>query len=96
MQLNVLDSEKMETLEDYAVFLGCGIISTNSIEKFHATAIEKGILTDDMIMRAKVLIWDCHRQRKQIYEQLQEVLALLPDNFNLKDAFKNRGFENGM
>jgi hypothetical protein len=75
----------MKSLEDYAMSLGAGIISLETLRTFHARAIEIGIFgnKDDLCSRANTIIWDIDRDIKLYYDQLYGVLELLPDDFNV-------------
>lgn len=84
-----VDVKSLKTLEDLAVHLSTGLYSLMTMHNFQVRAIEIGIMKEDMNERGNVISWDLRRLIKHYKEQLEEVLELLPDDFNPNEAIKN-------
>ena len=82
MELIYVDADKIGTLEDYAVALSLGLLSLQTLKGYHASAIEKGILADDMTIRAKIITFDLMRAIEQYKALLEAILEVVPDTFN--------------
>ena len=82
MDHTFVDEKSLKTLEDYAVFLTTGMLSLMTLQNFQVRAIKIGILPEDMMERANVIIWDIRRQIQSYQAQLESVLEMLPDNFS--------------
>lgn len=82
MELSYVDADKIKSLEDYVVALSLGLLSLQTLKGFHASAIEKGILADDMIIRAKIITFDLLRAIDQYKALLEAILEVVPDAFN--------------
>lgn len=96
MEMSYVDPGAIETLEHYAVALTLGLMSMQTLAQFHVSAVDKGILADDMIQRTKVILWDIMRTGEQYKDQLRAVLELLPEDFNAEsvmEEFKRKEIE---
>jgi hypothetical protein len=83
-----VDVKRLQTLEDLAVHLSTAIYSLMTLHNFEVRAIEIGIMKEDMNERANTIAWDLKRLMKIYKNQLEEVLDLLPDDFNAYEAIK--------
>ncbi len=88
MELKPVSAQEMSTLEDYATALAIGILSLKTLDQYHTSAISKGILPDDLIERAKVLIYDLQRARALYTLQMSETLELIPDDYEPKKVLE--------
>ena len=88
MQIDFVKLKELKSLEEYAIALSVSINSLKTIENFHESALNSGLLADDMIMRSKLIIWDLRRSIGQTVAILNEVLELIPDDFDLEGALK--------
>lgn len=82
MDHTYVEEKGIRTLEDYAVFLTSGLLSLMTLHNIQLRAVKIGILKEDMNERANTIIWDCRRQMALYKKQLEEVLDLLPADFN--------------
>jgi hypothetical protein len=83
-----VDVKRLKTLEDLAVHLSTALYSLMTLHNFEIRAIEIGIMKEDMNERANTIAWDLKRLMKIYKTQLEEVLDLLPDDFNPNEAIK--------
>lgn len=89
MDLTILDAKRINSLEDYAVFLGAGLLSLMSLQNGQVMGIEAGIMTDDLQTSANVLIWDLRRLIELYKKQLIETCELLPEEFSPENTINN-------
>ena len=89
MDLTYVDEKKMKTLEHYSVFLASAMLSLKTLQNMQVTAIEIGILKEDMIERANTIIWDIRRQIKLCQDQLEAVLELIGHDFDANAIIEN-------
>lgn len=82
MKTSYVDASKIKTLEDYTVALTLSLMSIKTLKEYHSTAIEKGILSDDMAVRAKIITFDLLRASEQYTKLLEAILEVIPDTFN--------------
>ncbi len=89
MDHTFVDVKNLKTLEHYAILLTSGLITLTTLQNIQVRAIEAGLLPEDLQERANTIIWDSRRQMKQYQMQLEEVVALLPDDFNAMTALES-------
>lgn len=89
MDLTLQDEKGIKTLEDYAVILTTNLITLLTLQNLQVRALEIGILKEEMNERATSLIWDLRRLLSSYQKQLDEVLSLLPDDFNMEKIIKD-------
>lgn len=56
-----VEADKMKTLEQYGAALICGMVSLQSLEKFHIQAYGKGMLEEDEAELGKTICWEIQR-----------------------------------
>lgn len=88
MQLNLVEAKRMKSLEDYVCSLIIGIISIETLESFHAQAINLGLLQEDQECRANTIIWDCKRLTKLYMDQAESVFELLPEEYTFEKVIQ--------
>lgn len=84
MEVKFTDSSRVNSLEEYLRGLLMGLVSVKTLSNHHKSAIREGILTDDMITRAKVIMFDLLRAEEQYNVLLHDVLELLPTDFSIE------------
>lgn len=84
MDLTYVDVKSLKNLEDYAIILVTGMLSLKTLMNFHVRAIEMGLLPEDLNCRANTIIWELKRNIKLYQDQLESVLELIPDDFNVE------------
>lgn len=89
MDHTLQDEKGLKTLEDYAIILTTNLITLLTLQNLQVRALEIGIMKEDMNERANTMIWDIRRLLKLYQTQLNEVLTLLPDDFNGEKIIKN-------
>lgn len=82
MDHTYVDEKSLKSLEDLAVLLTSALISLQTLHNTQVRAIEIGIMKEDMNERANTIAWDLRRLLNLYKQQLEEVLDLLPDDFN--------------
>lgn len=82
MDHTYVDEKSLKSLEDLSVFLTSGMMSLMTLQNLQVRAIEIGIMKEDMNERSNTIIWDLRRLIKNYQIQLEEVLELLPPDFN--------------
>jgi len=82
MDHTFVDEKNLKTLEDYAVFLTSGMLTLMTLQNLQVRALEIGIMKEDHAERANTIIWDLRRLMKQYQTQTEQVLEMLPDDFN--------------
>lgn len=83
MDHTFVDEQSLKSLEDYAVLLVTGMLSLKTLQNIQVKAVEIGILPEDLNERDNTIIWDLRRLMKLYQKQLQDVLELVPDDFNV-------------
>ncbi len=83
MDLIYVDAKKFKSLEEYAIALVTGMLSLKTLENFHIHAVQIGILSEDLACRANTIVWEIRRNIKLYQDQLESVLELLPEDFNV-------------
>ncbi len=89
MQIKLVDSKSMATLEHYVVALVTGLISLRTLEGYHIAAVNLGILKEDQECRANTIVWDIIRLRKIYSDQIDAALELLPSDFDVTEILKD-------
>lgn len=89
MDHTLQDEKSLKTLDDYAVILTTNLITLLTLQNLQVRALEIGIMKEDMNERANTIIWDLRRLLKLYQIQLNEVLSILPDDFNGEKIIKN-------
>jgi len=89
MQIKLVDSKAMTTLEHYVVALVTGLISLRTLEGYHIAAVNLGILKEDQECRANTLVWDIIRLRKLYADQIDAALELLPSDFDVTEILRD-------
>ena len=84
MEYNFVDSDKMKTLEDYAVSIVMGMMSIKTIMAYHAKAVSIGILTEDQICTANTVLWDLSNVIKRCIGQADSVLELVEGDITIE------------
>lgn len=88
MHLNLLDPDKMKTLDEYVVMLVAGIMTLNTLKQFHIKAVSLGIFKPEHETMANTLVWDLNRLCHLYMEQAENLLQLLPDGFSVAEVMK--------
>lgn len=84
MEYRYVDTDKMESLEDYAMSIVMGMITIKTVMAQHAKAQSIGILTEDQIVRGNTIMWDLTRILKASIEQADSVLELIPGDISIE------------
>lgn len=82
MEYRYVNPGKVVSLEDYAMTLVIGLISLQTLTKFHEQAIKQGILKEDQECRGNTILWDFHRLMRLYKDQFDSVAELLPPDFS--------------
>ncbi len=82
MNLTYVDDNSLKSLEDYAVFMTAAMLTFKTLQNFQVRAIEIGIMPQEMNERANTIIWDLRRLINLSKDQLEAILALVPDDFD--------------
>jgi hypothetical protein len=69
-----VDSENMNTLEQYGASLLSAMISLKTLEAFHLTAFKKGLLDEDESETGKTICWEIQRLLTLYKTQVQHVV----------------------
>ncbi len=85
MDHTFVDEKSLKSLDDYAVMLTANLITLLTLQNIQVRALEIGILSPALNERANTLIWDIRRLLNLYQTQLNEVLELLPDDFDGKE-----------
>lgn len=87
-EFNFVDSEHLETLEEYGASLLLSMISLNTLENFHVVAFRKGILDEDEAECSKTIIWELKRLQGLYKTQMQNITERTKD-FNEEKVLEN-------
>lgn len=82
MDHTYVDEKNLKSLEDLAVVLVTGILTLQTLHNLQVKAIDLGIMPDEMATRTNTILWDLRRLMKLYQEQTENVLELVPDDFN--------------
>lgn len=82
------EPNSLKTLEDLALLLTSAIMTLNTLHNMQVRAISIGIMKEDMNERGNTIAWDLRRLMKLYQTQLEEVLSLLPEDFNAETTIK--------
>ena len=74
MKPNLIDAEKMSTLEDYGSMMVCAMLSVASLENYEITAYKLGLLTDAEQDTSKTICWEL-RRLMQLYTNQFKAIA---------------------
>ena len=88
MDHTYVDEKSLKSLEDLAVHLTAGMYTLMTMNNFQVRSIEIGIMKEDMNERSNTMIWDIRRLIKHYQTQLENVLELLPPEFNANETIK--------
>jgi hypothetical protein len=72
--IRFVSADELSTLEDYAASLVSGLVTLNSLGKFHAVADSKGLLSEDESEFCKTIIWELSRLMKLYQTQMTNIL----------------------
>ena len=72
--IRFVSADELSTLEDYAASLVSGLVTINSLGKFHAIADSKGLLSEDESELCKTIIWELSRLIRLYQTQATNVL----------------------
>lgn len=89
MELTYADEKQIKSLEDYAVFLVTGMLSLKTLYNQQVRALEIGILPDDLAEKSNIVLYDIRRMINLYQQQTEEVLQLVPDDFNINTIVSN-------
>lgn len=74
MKVNLVDSGKIATLEEYGASLLSGMVSLKTLAAFHHSAFNKGLLDEDESESAKTILWEIERLLSLYKTQVNHIL----------------------
>ena len=72
--IRFVSADELSTIEDYAASLVSGLVTLNSLGKFHATADGKGLLSEDESELCKTIHWELTRLMNLYQTQMKSIL----------------------
>lgn len=88
MKYNYVSAKDLKSLEDYVCSLVSGLISLQTLATFPQKALDLGLLKEEMNETAKTILWDLSRLMKLYKIHAENVLELLPDDFDFSEAIE--------
>lgn len=73
-EVKFVNAEDLSNLEEYGAALISSIISLKTLEAFHISAFNKGLLDDDEAETGKTICWEIHRLLALYKTQIENVL----------------------
>jgi len=73
-EIKFVNAEDLNNLEEYAASLLSSIISLKTLEAFHISAFNKGLLDEDEAETGKTIVWEIHRLINLYKIQIENVL----------------------
>jgi hypothetical protein len=74
MKINLVEADKLKTLEEYGASLLSSMISLKTLAAFQHAAFNKGLLDDDESETAKTILWEIERLLSLYKSQVNHVL----------------------
>jgi hypothetical protein len=74
MKINLVEADKLKTLEEYGASLLSSMISLKTLAAFQHVAFNKGLLDDDESETAKTILWEIERLLSLYKSQVNHVL----------------------
>ena len=72
--IQFVDADRLATIEDYAAALVSGMITLQTLARFHTSAESKGLLKDDEHETCKTLLWELKRLYNLYKTQAESIL----------------------
>lgn len=72
--IKTVTATEIESLKDYAVSIMTAMASLRTLELYHVTAYQKGLLDTDEIETSHTIIWEIKRLLNLYKTQMQHVL----------------------
>jgi hypothetical protein len=69
-----VSADELSTLEDYAASLVSGLITLNSLGRFHVVADKKGLLTEDEMELCQTIHYELNRLKAVYQTQMNNIL----------------------
>lgn len=82
MDLTFVDNSSIKSLEEYAVFLTMGMLTLMTLQNLQVTALKSGIMPEDLMERAAIIIHDLKRLMAMYQNQLESSLELIGGDFS--------------
>lgn len=76
--IRLVDPEGLSTLEEYAAALLSSMISLKTLEQFHISAYQKGLLDKDEEETSKTICWEIRRLLALYKQQVDQVIERAP------------------
>ncbi len=73
-EIKFVNAEDLSSLEEYGAALLSSMISLRTLESFHISAFNKGILDEDEAETGKTICWEIHRLMALYKTQIENVL----------------------
>ena len=70
----LVNAEDLKTLEEYGASLLCSIASLKTLEAFHISAFNKGLLDADEAETGKTIIWEIQRLVALYKTQIENIM----------------------
>lgn len=80
-EIKFVNANSLSCLEEYGASLLTGLYSLKTLEAFHLSAFNKGLLDEDEAETGKTICWEIHRLMALYKTQIENVL----DRTNLKE-----------
>ncbi len=80
-EIKFVNAENLSCLEEYGAALLSSMISIKTLESFHVSAFNKGLLDEDEAETSKTICWELQRLMMLYKTQIQNVL----DRTDLKE-----------
>ncbi len=74
MKINLVQADKLQTLEEYGASLLSSMISLQTLAAFQHAAFKKGLLDEDESETAKTMLWEIERLVSLYKTQVNHVL----------------------
>lgn len=71
--MKFVSADELETLEQYGAAILSSMISLRTLEQFHISAFQKGILDTDEEECAKTICWELHRLMALYQKQVEHI-----------------------
>ena len=88
--IKFVDAEEMTTAEDYATALICGVATLKTLELYHTTAFNKGLLSEAEAECGQSIVFNIRQVMKLYQKQLESLLEKSPLNEDeIVEHFRN-------